>query len=128
MWVVASTWFLLQMEHLKACAEIAAQRTTNWQKFCIKDDCKQCLSIWLLFMHSFLQEVFIEAPCRPSVKLGVRNRAMSKLDRQHSAQQRRQGFQDGEGSIERMGGAAGAQGRCLLEGQQCLLEVPLVVR
>lgn len=26
------------MEHLKACAEIAAQRTVNWQKFCIKDD------------------------------------------------------------------------------------------
>ncbi|KAB0396728.1 hypothetical protein E2I00_019849, partial [Balaenoptera physalus] len=26
------------MEHLKACAEIAAQRTINWQKFCIKDD------------------------------------------------------------------------------------------
>lgn len=34
-------WLLFQMEHLKACAEIAAQRTINWQKFCIKDDCKQ---------------------------------------------------------------------------------------
>lgn len=29
-----------QMEHLKACAEIATQRTVNWQKFCIKDDCE----------------------------------------------------------------------------------------
>lgn len=29
-----------QMEHLKACAEIATQRTINWQKFCMKDDCK----------------------------------------------------------------------------------------
>lgn len=28
------------MEHLKACAEIATQRTINWQKFCMKDDCK----------------------------------------------------------------------------------------
>lgn len=32
----------LQMEHLKACAEIATQRTINWQKFCMKDDCKCC--------------------------------------------------------------------------------------
>lgn len=30
----------MQMEHLKACAEIATQRTINWQKFCMKDDCK----------------------------------------------------------------------------------------
>lgn len=28
------------MEHLKACAEIATQRTINWQKFCMKDDCR----------------------------------------------------------------------------------------
>lgn len=36
-----------QMEHLKACAEIATQRTVNWQKFCIKDDCESCLCrIW----------------------------------------------------------------------------------
>lgn len=28
------------MEHLKACAEISTQRTINWQKFCMKDDCK----------------------------------------------------------------------------------------
>lgn len=62
MWVIASARFLLQMEHLKACAEIAAQRTVNWQKFCIKDDCKQCLSTWLLFIRSLLQELFIEAP------------------------------------------------------------------
>lgn len=33
---------LLQMEHLKACAEIATQRTINWQKFCMKDDCTYC--------------------------------------------------------------------------------------
>lgn len=33
---------LVQMEHLKACAEIATQRTINWQKFCMKDDCKLC--------------------------------------------------------------------------------------
>lgn len=91
MWVIASTWFLLQMEHLKACAEIAAQRTINWQKFCIKDDCKHCLSIWLLFMLSFLQELLVEVACRPGVKLG--GRAMSRLDRQHSAQRRRHGFQ-----------------------------------
>lgn len=32
--------FLVQMEHLKACAEIATQRTINWQKFCMKDDCR----------------------------------------------------------------------------------------
>lgn len=32
-----------QMEHLKACAEIATQRTVNWQKFCIKDDCESVL-------------------------------------------------------------------------------------
>lgn len=44
--------FPFQMEHLKACAEIAAQRTVNWQKFCIKDDCKQCCSFWLLVIHS----------------------------------------------------------------------------
>lgn len=31
---------LVQMEHLKACAEIATQRTINWQKFCMKDDCR----------------------------------------------------------------------------------------
>lgn len=30
------------MEHLKACAEIATQRTINWQKFCMKDDCTYC--------------------------------------------------------------------------------------
>lgn len=57
MWVTAPAWSLLQMEHLKACAETAAQRTANWQKFCIKDDCKQRLSI-----HSFLQELLAEAP------------------------------------------------------------------
>lgn len=35
------------MEHLKACAEIATQRTVNWQKFCIKDDCESCLCrVW----------------------------------------------------------------------------------
>lgn len=35
------------MEHLKACAEIATQRTVNWQKFCIKDDCEFCLCrVW----------------------------------------------------------------------------------
>lgn len=45
--------FPFQMEHLKACAEIAAQRTVNWQKFCIKDDCKQCSPFWLLVIHSF---------------------------------------------------------------------------
>ena len=33
-------FLLFQMEHLKACAEIATQRTINWQKFCMKDDCK----------------------------------------------------------------------------------------
>lgn len=40
LYFVAITWLdLLQMEHLKACAEIATQRTINWQKFCMKDDC-----------------------------------------------------------------------------------------
>lgn len=42
-------WPLFQMEHLKACAEIAAQRTINWQKFCIKDDCKP--SFWVATVH-----------------------------------------------------------------------------
>lgn len=39
--------FLVQMEHLKACAEIATQRTINWQKFCMKDDCKSFLIVSL---------------------------------------------------------------------------------
>lgn len=43
------------MEHLKACAEIAAQRTVNWQKFCIKDDCKQWLFLWLLLVLHFFE-------------------------------------------------------------------------
>ncbi|XP_022407757.1 E3 ubiquitin-protein ligase UBR4 isoform X2 [Delphinapterus leucas] len=38
------------MEHLKACAEIAAQRTINWQKFCIKDDSV----LYFLLQVSFL--------------------------------------------------------------------------
>ncbi|XP_055978695.1 E3 ubiquitin-protein ligase UBR4 isoform X1 [Sorex fumeus] len=38
------------MEHLKACAEIAAQRTANWQKFCIKDDSV----LYFLLQVSFL--------------------------------------------------------------------------
>lgn len=33
-------FLMVKMEHLKACAEIATQRTVNWQKFCMKDDCK----------------------------------------------------------------------------------------
>lgn len=40
LYFVTITWLhFLQMEHLKACAEIATQRTINWQKFCMKDDC-----------------------------------------------------------------------------------------
>ncbi|XP_031761327.1 E3 ubiquitin-protein ligase UBR4 isoform X1 [Xenopus tropicalis] len=38
------------MEHLKACAEIASQRTINWQKFCIKDDSV----LYFLLQVSFL--------------------------------------------------------------------------
>ncbi|XP_063173479.1 E3 ubiquitin-protein ligase UBR4 [Candoia aspera] len=38
------------MEHLKACAEIATQRTVNWQKFCIKDDSV----LYFLLQVSFL--------------------------------------------------------------------------
>ncbi|XP_017342515.1 E3 ubiquitin-protein ligase UBR4 isoform X1 [Ictalurus punctatus] len=38
------------MEHLKACAEIATQRTINWQKFCIKDDSV----LYFLLQVSFL--------------------------------------------------------------------------
>lgn len=38
------------MEHLKACAEIAAQRTVNWQRFCIKDDSV----LYFLLQVSFL--------------------------------------------------------------------------
>ncbi|XP_072282664.1 E3 ubiquitin-protein ligase UBR4 isoform X5 [Pyxicephalus adspersus] len=38
------------MEHLKACAEIASQRTVNWQKFCIKDDSV----LYFLLQVSFL--------------------------------------------------------------------------
>ncbi|XP_039612074.1 E3 ubiquitin-protein ligase UBR4 isoform X4 [Polypterus senegalus] len=38
------------MEHLKACAEIATQRTVNWQKFCIKDDSV----LYFLLQISFL--------------------------------------------------------------------------
>ena len=29
-----------QMEHLKACAEVATTRTSNWQKFCQKEESK----------------------------------------------------------------------------------------
>ncbi|XP_069096233.1 E3 ubiquitin-protein ligase UBR4 isoform X5 [Pleurodeles waltl] len=38
------------MEHLKACAEIASQRTINWQKFCVKDD----TVLYFLLQVSFL--------------------------------------------------------------------------
>ncbi|XP_069467171.1 E3 ubiquitin-protein ligase UBR4 isoform X2 [Ambystoma mexicanum] len=38
------------MEHLKACAEIASQRTANWQKFCIKDE----TVLYFLLQVSFL--------------------------------------------------------------------------
>nr|XP_023697265.1 E3 ubiquitin-protein ligase UBR4 [Paramormyrops kingsleyae] len=38
------------MEHLKACAEIATQRTINWQKFCMKDDSV----LYFLLQVSFL--------------------------------------------------------------------------
>ncbi|KAM8927577.1 E3 ubiquitin-protein ligase UBR4 isoform 2-T2 [Pelodytes ibericus] len=38
------------MEHLKACAEIASQRTVNWQKFCVKDDSV----LYFLLQVSFL--------------------------------------------------------------------------
>uniref|UniRef100_A0A4W3HA52 Ubiquitin protein ligase E3 component n-recognin 4 n=1 Tax=Callorhinchus milii TaxID=7868 RepID=A0A4W3HA52_CALMI len=38
------------MEHLKACAEIASQRTINWQKFCLKDDSV----LYFLLQVSFL--------------------------------------------------------------------------
>uniref|UniRef100_A0A3B5JUI3 Ubiquitin protein ligase E3 component n-recognin 4 n=1 Tax=Takifugu rubripes TaxID=31033 RepID=A0A3B5JUI3_TAKRU len=38
------------MEHLKACAEIATQRTVNWQKFCMKDDSV----LYFLLQVSFL--------------------------------------------------------------------------
>lgn len=42
------------MEHLKACAEIATQRTINWQKFCMKDDCKCTMFLYpkSLALHS----------------------------------------------------------------------------
>lgn len=40
MWYLILSHCAFQMEHLKACAEIATQRTVNWQKFCIKDDCE----------------------------------------------------------------------------------------
>lgn len=42
-------YLFLQMEHLKACAEIATQRTINWQKFCMKDDCKLFVITYLFF-------------------------------------------------------------------------------
>ena len=29
---------MLQIEHLKACSEVASQRTINWQRFCQKDE------------------------------------------------------------------------------------------
>lgn len=55
--ILTCDWLLFQMEHLKACAEIAAQRTINWQKFCIKDDCK----LSSLGCHcSFLQRPSVE--------------------------------------------------------------------
>ncbi|KAF7239331.1 E3 ubiquitin-protein ligase UBR4 [Varanus komodoensis] len=38
------------MEHLKACAEIATQRTANWQKFCIKDDSVLCFLLQVSFL------------------------------------------------------------------------------
>ncbi|XP_066493904.1 E3 ubiquitin-protein ligase UBR4 [Tiliqua scincoides] len=38
------------MEHLKACAEIATQRTVNWQKFCIKDDSVLCFLLQVSFL------------------------------------------------------------------------------
>lgn len=75
-------WFPFQMEHLKACAEIAAQRTINWQKFCIKDDCKQCSDFWwLLFIRLSLCELFIEACPVPSAELDARDEALSKAPR-----------------------------------------------
>ena len=30
--------FSSQIEHLKTCAEVATQRTINWQRFCQKDE------------------------------------------------------------------------------------------
>lgn len=54
--------FPLQMEHLKACAEIAAQRTVNWQKFCIKDDCKQRSSSGLPSLHCPFESHVVRPP------------------------------------------------------------------
>lgn len=66
---------LLQMEHLKACAEIATQRTINWQKFCMKDDCTYC-KINLVtarkttphsFQHILIMFSFFSCLLRPAV-------------------------------------------------------------
>lgn len=53
---------LVQMEHLKACAEIATQRTINWQKFCMKDDCKLC-KMSLVTVNKLLMSVIITMLC-----------------------------------------------------------------
>lgn len=53
---------LVQMEHLKACAEIATQRTINWQKFCMKDDCKLC-KMSLVTVNNLLMSVIITMLC-----------------------------------------------------------------
>lgn len=52
LYFVTGFLFFLQMEHLKACAEIATQRTVNWQKFCMKDDCKCTISV--VYYHLWL--------------------------------------------------------------------------
>lgn len=62
-----------QMEHLKACAEIATQRTVNWQKFCIKDDCEFCL--WQGLGNS-------------GVVVGIKVAQMGKLSREGETQLR----------------------------------------
>lgn len=37
-WFILHILWLLQIEHLKACSEVATSRTINWQRFCQKND------------------------------------------------------------------------------------------
>jgi len=41
---------LLQIEHLKACLEIATSRTINWQQFCQRDEGPLDISLFSVTM------------------------------------------------------------------------------
>lgn len=60
----------LQIEHLKACDEVACTRTSNWQTFCLEEKSEQLpLSPVSLFFPPFLSPPKIAPNLPPSLTL-----------------------------------------------------------